>query len=111
MDIWIPVIVAIISGLTSYILSVRNTKNKISLLEKENEAKMTSMEKEYQHKIDLMTKEIELQGQREQDAGVNKLSQDFMEKQLDKGMGNLEAQFNEYMEREMKKAFGEINDN
>ncbi|WP_054637857.1 hypothetical protein [Thalassobacillus sp. C254] len=103
MEIWIPVIVAILSGVSSYLLAVKNTKDKIKILEKNNEVKIESMEKEHAHQIELMQKQIEMQSQREKDQSINDLTKGFIEKAMSQSMDGLGETLSKQMEDEIKK--------
>jgi len=74
MEVWIPVIVALVSSTISYFASVSKGKNElraveiknksaIERLEKENDAKLNRIEQEHQNEIEKIALEMEKQAE------------------------------------------------
>lgn len=96
MDIWIPVIVAIITASVAYFGSVH--KNKIGLnalriknesdiekLEKEQTALLNKIETEHKNEMDKMTSQFEKALKLQENETVNNITRDFFpEKTLNK---------------------------
>ena len=97
LDIWIPVIVAIVASFSSYIAAVGKGKSELSKLEAKHEKELEKLEKEHRYNLEKMEAEIAGQAKLYEEAKQTDLAGNFMEKLLEN------PEINEMI---MKEAFG-----
>ncbi len=69
MDIWIPVLVAVVTGLLSFIASTIKSNHDVQKVKLENEAQMQRMEKQHKDELEKAEKENEI--------AINKMKTEF----------------------------------
>ncbi|WP_303965930.1 hypothetical protein [Sporosarcina ureae] len=84
MDIWIPVIVAILTSFSSYIAAVRKGKGELRKLEARHEKDLEKIEKEHRYNLEKMEAEIAGQAKLYEETKQTDLAGNFIEKLLDK---------------------------
>ncbi len=61
MEIWIPVIVAIVSGVLSFLASTTSTNKEIKKIKIENESQMQRMKEQHRDELERLEKENHLE--------------------------------------------------
>lgn len=85
MDIWVPVIVAIVTGSIAYFGSVHTNKNALNALRIKNESDLNKLEKEHKNEMDKMASEFERALKIQENEIVNDITRNFFpEKTLNK---------------------------
>ena len=97
MPYFTSIICALISGIVTYIVSRKQTKNEINKLIKQHELNLESQRKQYEHEIAILNLEHEHQLKLKDKELENKLSGDMMNTLISEAMKNpeIKRQFNQ----------------
>ena len=90
MPYFTSIICALISGIVTYIVSRKQTKNEINKLIKQHELNLESQRKQYEHEIAILNLEHEHQLKLKDKELENKLSGDMMNTLISEAMKNPE---------------------
>lgn len=105
MPYFTSIICALISGIVTYIVSRKQTKNEINKLIKQHELNLESQRKQYEHEIAILNLEHEHQLKLKDKELENKLSGDMMNTLISEAMKNpeIKRQFNQGVTDGLKK--------
>lgn len=105
MPYFTSIICALISGIVTYIVSRKQTKNEINKLIKQHELNLESQRKQYEHEIAILNLEHEHQLKLKDKELENKLSGDMMNTLISEVMKNpeIKRQFNQGVTDGLKK--------
>lgn len=105
MPYFTSIVCALISGIVTYMVSRKQTKNEINKLIKQHELNLESQRKQYEHEIAILNLEHEHQLKLKDKELENKLSGDMMNTLILEAMKNpeIKRQFNQGVTDGLKK--------
>lgn len=77
-EIWIPVIVAIITSTTSYLLARSKSKSELEASEVETRNKIETMQENHKQELEKLEHEFELKANYDERGAQTELAKDFM---------------------------------
>lgn len=78
LEIWIPVIIAVFSSVTSYLLAVNKGRTELKALEKETDRTIQTIKEQHKNELEKLEKEFELKAKYDEKEAQTELLKSFM---------------------------------